>query len=275
MKPNQLAINSVSTRPHALPDILAAYEAAGFVNVEFTLKHIYDFLDEGHCLQDVATLLERHHLNCIGGFETPAACFAPPDEMEKNHSRIVANCQLLSELGGSILVVGTDGPDPSQAVADPVGQIATTLAQLGDRVKSTGVTLCLEFNWSPIVKSVRTAVEVARRSGVANVGVLFDPAHYHCTPSKLEMLDAESVPFIAHVHVDDMADIPGELSNCNGDRRLPGEGCLDLPLIFSRLELNGYDGYFSIEMFDEELWAMSPEAAAKGMYASLLPLCEV
>jgi len=95
-------------------------------------------------------------------------------------------------------------------------------------------TLCLEFNWSPIVKSVAS---------------------------------------IGHVHVDDMADKPGELSNCNADRTLPGAGCLDLGQIFGRLEAFGYAGCFSIEMFDEDLWAMPATIAAKRMYASLLPLC--
>ncbi|MDP7633582.1 MAG: sugar phosphate isomerase/epimerase family protein [Candidatus Latescibacteria bacterium] len=273
MKRAQLAINSVSTRTHDLETILAAYEMAGFVHVEFSLKHVYDYLDAGHTSQDVVALLRQHHLDCIGGFETPALCFGAAEQRTQNHDRIVANCQLLAELGGSTLVLGTDGPEPSQEAADPVGVIAATFAELGERVQSTGGKLCVEFNWSPIVKSVRTAVEVARRSGADNVGVLFDPAHYHCTPSKLEMLDVDSVPYIGHVHVDDMADKPGELSNCNADRALPGEGCLDLGQIFGRLEQFGYDGYFSIEMFDEELWAMPPTVAAKRMYDSLLPLC--
>ena len=273
MKTHQLAINSVSTRTHDLENILPAYATAGFVHVEFTLKHIYDYLDAGHTVQDVVALMQQHELDCIGGFETVAACFAPAEERSKNHARIVANCGLVSDLGGSVLVVGTDGPDPAKVCADPVGEIAATFGALGERVQATGVKLCLEFNWSPIVKSVRTAVDVARRSGAANVGVLFDPAHYHCTPSKLEMLDTDSVPFIGHVHVDDMADKPGELSNCNADRTLPGAGCLDLGQIFGRLEAFGYAGYFSIEMFDEDLWAMPATMAAKRMYASLLPLC--
>ncbi len=274
MKIRQLAINSVSTRHHDLQNILAAYEAAGFVNVEFTLKHIYDYLDAGHTLPDVAALLQRHQLSCIGGFEAAAVCFSQGVERTQNHARILANCQLVGDLGGSVLVLGTDGPGAATVVADPIEVIAATFGELGERVQSTGVKLCLEFNWSPVVKSVRTAVDVARRSGSNNVGVLFDPAHYHCTPSKLEMLTAESVPHIAHVHVDDMADKPGELSNCNADRALPGEGCLDLRQIFGRLEQFGYEGYFSIEMFDEQLWAMPADQAAARMYASLLPLCD-
>jgi 4-hydroxyphenylpyruvate dioxygenase len=63
------------------------------------------------------------------------------------------------------------------------------------------------------------------------------------------------------------------LSDCNSDRVLPGQGCLDLSGLFRRLEDLGYNGYFSIEMFNDELWAMSADLAAKAMFDSLQPLC--
>jgi len=181
---------------------------------------------------------------------------------------------LLEQLGARVLVVGTDGPNAGEEVADPLGELAAAFAEMGEAIRDTGVQLCIEFNWSPFVKSLRTAVEVARRSGASNVGVLFDPAHYHCTPSKFEQLTRESVPFIKHVHVDDMRDKPGEVSNCNSDRVLPGEGCLDLKALFGRLEEFGYTGFFSIEMFSDELWNLPAEDAAKAMFDSLLPLCD-
>jgi sugar phosphate isomerase/epimerase len=113
-----------------------------------------------------------------------------------------------------------------------------------------------------------------RRTRRPNVAVLFDPAHYHCTPTKFDQISAENVPFIRHVHVDDMRDKPGELSDCNADRVLPGEGCLDLKALIGRLEECGYAGYYAIEMFDERLWSMPAHAAAKEMYRSLLRLIE-
>jgi 4-hydroxyphenylpyruvate dioxygenase len=123
------------------------------------------------------------------------------------------------------------------------------------------------------VKSLRTAAEIARRSRARNVGVVFDPAHYHCTPTKFDQLTPENVATIRHVHVDDMADKPAELSNCNSDRVLPGRGCLDLKAILRRLEKFGYGGYYSIEMFSEKLWAMPARKAARLMYDSLIPYC--
>ena len=274
MKKSQLAINSVSTNRHPLDVCLAAYAEVGFRYVEFPLRHVRDYLDAGHTLADVRRLLEGNGLRCIGGFETGLECFSPPEQRAQSHGRIVENARLLAELGGTNLVVGTDGPPDLGAVDDPLGEMAAVFAQVADAIAATGVNLCIEFNWSPLVKSLRTAAEIARRSERPNVGTIFDPAHYHCTPTKFDQLSAENVATIKHVHVDDMRDKPAELSNCNSDRLLPGQGILDLPALFGRIEELGYDGYFSIEMFSDELWAMPAKQAAQLMYDSLLGLCE-
>jgi 2-keto-myo-inositol isomerase len=49
---------------------------------------------------------------------------------------------------------------------------------------------------------------------------------------------------------------------------------IDLPEILFSLERNGYEGYFSIEMFSAELWQLAAKEAAHRCYESLLPLCE-
>ena len=252
---------------------LTAYAAAGFRNVEFPLKQVFDYLDDGHALRDVEKLLDAWKMQCVGGFEAPAACFAAGDVKKQCNDRIVANARLLAELGGTVLVVGTDGPAESMAADKVIGRIATTFAAIGRRIRRTGVQLAIEFNWSPVVKSLRTAAEIARRSGAENVGVLFDTAHYHCTPTKFDQLSPENVALIKHVHVNDMADKPGELSNCNADRVLPGEGCLDLKALLGQIEKHGYKGCFAIELFNEKLWAMPPRRAAKLMYESMRRLC--
>lgn len=268
MKKSQLAINSVSTAGNSLEERLAAYHAAGFTNVEYCLPHLKDFV-KAHGIAAAQRLHDQYRLQCIGGFEGGVTCFGDP----KANDAVVENCRLLAEFGATALVVGTDGPADIRAEKDPLGTMANVFGDLGKRVKDTGVSICIEFNWSPIVKSLRTAVEIARRSRVGNVGVLFDPAHYHCTPSKFEMITAESVRYIKHVHVDDMRDKPGELSDCNADRELPGRGHLDLKKILGAIEKHGYRGYFSIEMFRQELWDLPAAKAAKRMYQSLLPLC--
>jgi sugar phosphate isomerase/epimerase len=64
---------------------------------------------------------------------------------------------------------------------------------------------------------------------------------------------------------------PAELSNCNSDRLLPNDpsGAVDVHALFTMIEAGGYNGFFSIEMFSDELWALSPTEAARRMYDSM------
>lgn len=270
MKRDQLAINSVSTQGN-FEEVLAGYHDAGFRKVEFALWQVKEYLGKGHTVADVRALLDSHELQCIGGFEAVIECFS--DNVKANHELHVENAKLLAELGGTNMVVGTDGPASGPSM-DALDGLAKGLRSVADRIAEYGVNILIEFNWSPVVKSLRTASEIVRRSGASNAGVLFDPAHYHCTPTKFDQLTPENVATIKHVHVDDMRDKPGELSNCNDDRELPGDGILDLAAIFGRIENLGYKGDFSIEMFSQVLWALPPGEAARKMYQSMLPLCE-
>lgn len=272
MKSSQLAINSISTGGQGLEERLSAYSEAGFAHVEFHLSHIKDYLSGGRTVADARRLLECHGLHCIGGFEGTVRSFGNADELEANAQTVLENGRILSEIGGSILVVGTDGPP--EPVDDPLGAMGERFAVHARKLRPLGITIAIEFNWGPLVRSLRTAAEVARRSGQPNVGVLFDPAHYHCTPTKLAEIDPANTAMIKHVHVNDMADKPGELAHCNSDRKLPGNGILDLREIFGSIEARGYKGFFSIEMFDPDLREMPPRRAAKILYDSMLPLCE-
>jgi 4-hydroxyphenylpyruvate dioxygenase len=274
MRRDQLAINSVSTRHSNLREALDAYAAAGFHQVEFTFSHVKSWLAAGHTVADVRNMLAERTLHCVGGFEAPVTCFGAPPDRHANQDLQVANAQLIHDLGGGTLVVGTDGPQ--QLFANPLealDPIAESLGMLARRIEGLQVTIALEFNWSPVIRSLQSAIQVVDRVHHPQVGVLFDTAHYYVTPTKLEDLTAESVRRIAHVHLNDMRDKPGDMSHCNSDRVLPGQGVLDLPALVGRLEACGYRGPFSIEMFNADLWTLPPGVAALQCYESLLPLC--
>jgi 4-hydroxyphenylpyruvate dioxygenase len=263
----QIAINAITTAEAPLEDLCAAYAAAGFRNVEFPLGRL-----KKCSVARIKEVLAQHGLRCIGGFETHAACFADAEAMAANHASVIANANLLAELGGGVLVVGTDGPvadaEKSFVALDAVGRTMYALAQ---QIPQT-VSLAVEFNWSPVVKSLRAAKIVADAANHPRVGILFDPAHYHCTASKLEDLTPQVVARILHVHVNDMRDKPGELCDCNADRVLPGQGTLDLRAMFTRMEALGYRGYFSLEMFDADLWALPVPEVSRRCYNAMRSL---
>lgn len=273
MQRSQLAINSVSTTQVDLPQALAAYAEAGFTHVEFMLSLVKNWLSQGHTLAEVRELLANRQQRSIGGFQIAVACFGTPDAQKANHTLILENARLIHDLGGGTLVVGTDGPEHAPTLTD-LDIIAQAFADLIKQFEGLQVSLALEFNWSPVVKSLHSAVYVVKKVNHPQLGILFDPAHYYTTVTKFEHLSAETVPWIKHVHLNDMRDKPGELSNCNSDRVLPGQGILDLHALLAKLEEFGYQGFYSIEMFNDELWKMPPEQAAAQCYQSLLPLCK-
>jgi 2-keto-myo-inositol isomerase len=271
MRAEQLAIKSVSTSQESFEEALAAYASAGFRNVELDLQLVKDWLGQGHTVKEARQRLARHGLRAIGGDEDPVQCFVPPQERRADHQIHLGNARLVHDLGGGVLGVGTDGPsEPSIRALDTV---AEALRGLAESTEDLDVVIALEFNWSPLVKSLQSAVRVAEKVRHPRVGVLFDPAHYYTTPTKLEHLNADTVRWIKHVHLDDMPDEPGDLAHRDFDRVLPGYGTLDLRTIIATLEQNGYDGFFSIELFNEELWQIPAGKAARRCYESLLPLC--
>ncbi len=271
MRRDRLALNTVSLRADSFERLLSAIAAAGFGAVEFRWTTVKEWLAAGHSVHDLKELLGRLDLRCTGGFEAPVNCFGDPAARTANRDLLIGNAELLDRLGGGTMVVGTDGPEtPGIEALDTVG---AALRELAERIPET-VSLALEFNWSPLVKSLRSAARAEAAADHPRVGILFDPAHYHCTSSKLEDLTPQVIQAIHHVHVDDMRNKPGELSQCNADRELPGEGCLDLRGILARIEAGGYTGWFSIEMFSDALWSLPPEDAAARMYRALAGLCE-
>lgn len=271
MKTSQIAINAVSTRHKTLEDALQAYSAAGFRLVEFPLGQIKQWLKASpdRTVQDAKALLGKFGLTSIGGFEAGLVCFGSAEDKKKNFELLVGNGKLIADLGGGTMIIGTDGDDKNNL--DTLKAIGKQVRELALAIPPS-VKLGVEFNWSPVVKSVRSAMIVTEEACHGRVGILFDPAHYHCTPSKFEDLTERVVKHIVHVHVDDMLDKPGDRSNCNADRVLPGEGIIDLPRIFGLFDELGYDGAYSIEMFNDDLWAMDVNEAARRCYAAMARL---
>ena len=272
MKADRLAINSQCTFQHNLEEALDAYAAAGFKNVEPHLNLVKDWLDDGHTVDGARRLFEERGLSVVASSQLEVMCFGSPDARLPNLKANAENARLIRELGADKMIVGTDGPEQNSVEA--LDAVAGAMWNLAKATEDVGVDIAIEFNWSPIIRSLQSAVHVAEIADHPRVGVLFDAAHYHVTPTKLRDINESSVRRIKHVHLDDMPDTPADLTHRDFDRVLPGEGVVDLPGIILALEQNGYRGYFSIEMFSAKLWGLPAEETARRCYASLLPLCE-
>jgi 2-keto-myo-inositol isomerase len=272
MNINRLGLNTVSLKFTHLEEMAAAAAAAGFRVIECPLDQIRRELKQGMTPAQARAIITGHQLTVSGGFNQNLIGLGTPVEIAQNRDKHIQNAELIAQLGGTMMVVGTDYINwpPAKDVPNVIGRMAEAARAVADGIRQYNVTLAIEFNWG-MVKTLLATVEIAQQSGAANVGVLFDPAHFHCTPSKTEHITAETVKWIRHVHVDNMPATPAETTDCNGARLLPGDpaGCYDLGQLFGRFEQLGYRGNYAIEMFNDELWAMPPAAAAKKMFDAM------
>ena len=63
------------------------------------------------------------------------------------------------------------------------------------------------------------------------------------------------------VHINDLLPVPVEIAE-DKDRTIPGEGCLPLRKILCLIAELDYEGYYSLELFNGEIWDAEPEPAA-------------
>jgi len=272
MRAEQLTINSQCTFHWNLEEALDAYAAAGFRNVEPHLNLVKDWLEDGHTVDETRELFASRDLAVVASSQLEVACFGSPDARISNLKANAENARLIRELGADKMIVGTDGPEQNGVEAPDA--VAHAVRNLAEFTEDLGVDIAIEFNWSPLVKSLGSAVRVAEKADHPRVGVLFDTAHYHVTPTKLADINARSVRWIKHVHLNDMPDIPADLAHRDFDRVLPGKGVMDLAGIVSALENDGYDGFFAVELFNADLWALPAGETARRCYESLMPLCQ-
>ena len=272
MNIQRLGLNTVSLKFTNLEEVAGACAAAGFKTIETPLDQIRGELKKGMTVEQARKIINGHGLTVSGGFNQNLIGLGTPAEIATSQDQHVQNAELIAALGGSMMVVGTDYINwPGQKEQpDVIGRMAEAARGVADRIRPLNITMAIEFNWG-MVKTLLATVEIAKRSGAANVGVLFDPAHFHSTPTKSEHITAETMPYIKHVHVDNMPSSPAENTDCNTARLLPGDpaGCYNLVELFGKFERLGYRGNYAIEMFNDELWAMTPAAAAKRMFIAM------
>lgn len=272
MNINRLGLNTVSLKFTNLEEMAAAAAGAGFRTIECPLDQIRKELAKGMTPAQARAIINGHKLTVSGGFNQNLVGLGTPAEIKTSQDQHMQNAELIAQLGGTMMVVGTDYINwpASKDVPNVIERMAASARAVADRIRPYNITMAIEFNWG-MVKTLLATVEIAKQSGAANVGVLFDPAHFNATPSKTEHITAETVRWIKHVHVDNMPAAPAETTDCNTGRLLPGDpaGCYDLVELFGRFERLGYKGNYAIEMFNAELWAQTPAVAAKRMFDAM------
>jgi 2-keto-myo-inositol isomerase len=272
----KIALHQITSIKASFEDDLTAYRKAGWTAFEMSIDKARQYIQQ-HGINDFIKFVKDSGLKPIAATGHVVQTFAEPNQIKANEEDFRKKLDLMSAVECPLVVFGADGPSaiakaPSMSEAglaerdktyrEQLARFANQVAKLADMAKPKGVTMALEINWCSMCRSVVTAAEAIRLINRDNVGLLFDTAHFACTPSRLSDLDLVKGQVVAG-HLNDMRNCPPEIRNVNNDRVIPGDGVLPLVAWINKVEECGFRGWHAVEIFCEDLWRESPLAIAQ------------
>jgi sugar phosphate isomerase/epimerase len=151
---------------------------------------------------------------------------------------------------------------------DPVAA-AKRLAEAAGRAAERDLLVAVEaFPWSAI-RDYGTAVDLVRRSGAPNAGLLVDVWHFFNGGASPDLLQDLPGAGVAAVQLNDGPRVHDDLLvNARATRRLPGEGELDVVGLVQAVERTGFTGPYCVEVNTPEFRALPLEEAAERAFTT-------
>ena len=119
------------------------------------------------------------------------------------------------------------------------------------------------FPWSAI-PDVAGAVDLLRRAGAPNAGLMIDVWHFYNGGAKLGVLDDLPGAGVAAVQLNDGPLVTDDfLKHARAQRKLPGDGELDVVGLIRAVQASGYSGPYCVEVNTPEFRALPVDEAAR------------
>jgi sugar phosphate isomerase/epimerase len=260
-------------------DIVVAASLAGFSGVEIRMREVCDFAERTSWAAAYDLFAERG-LNPIAFIDgIHPGLIGPEDKYKQSTQKWGALCQAAARVGCHIATIVVN-PRTDNPRGYALGIAKSRLRELASSAARHSVTVAIEVlgikrGISPrldgrnyFMDRFHQAVELTSGADMANVGVVLDAFHWHVGGGTLDEIRESPKGRIVLFHINDAPPgAPAELMDA--DRVLPGSGVIDLSSLLTAARHSGFDGFVSVELFNEELWAMAPSAAAKQSFQSV------
>ncbi len=253
-----------------LPDKLEAIARAGFEGVEIFEN---DFLAFDGSPADVGKMARDLGLK-ITLFQPFRDFEGMPDALRsRTFDRAERKFDVMQELGTDMVLVCSN---VSQAALGGIDRAAADFHELGERAARRGLKVGYEaLAWGRYVNDHRDAWEIVRRADHPNVGLILDS--FHSLSRKIDINSIRSIPK-EKIFIVQLADAPlidmDLLYWSRHFRNMPGEGDLPVTAFTEAVASTGYDGYFSLEIFNDQFRGGSTRAIAADGHRSLIYLAD-
>ena len=214
----------------------------GFDGIEMQTA-LMDKYMETHSLDDLGNLFRDSGVKAL-----PVNAFCDFNiQSEENTERLHYLCRCARASGSNEMILVPAQRDIS--IEETVRVIKEFLPVTNDY----GVELGLEFLGfaASSVRSLEDALAIAGQ--IDGLRFILDCAHIMGGTTELSTILKLKPQQIMTVHINDL-NMKQSGEHKDSDRVLPGDGDMSLHAIIKNLRAIGYDGLFSIELFNEEIW---------------------
>jgi 2-keto-myo-inositol isomerase len=246
----------------SLIEVIDIAANAGYQAIEPWIGEIQTYVERGGSLPD----LKKRMVDCGLTVES-AIGFAEwivDDEARRTKGLEQARREmdLVQQIGGKRIAAPAAGAtDVETADYLKVAERYRALLALGDHI---GVVPQIEvWGFSKTLTRLGQAVMAAIESGHPQACVLPDVYHLYKGGSDFTGLKMLSKTAVHVFHMNDYPATPPRAAIKDNDRVYPGDGVAPMPEIFHTLREIGYEGYFSIELFNPTYWQQDPLTVAQ------------
>ncbi|MDK1492041.1 bifunctional sugar phosphate isomerase/epimerase/4-hydroxyphenylpyruvate dioxygenase family protein [Sinorhizobium sp. 7-81] len=251
-----------------LKDKLQAIANAGFDGVEIFENDFLAF-DEGP--REVGRMARDFGLD-ITLFQPFRDFEGMPEPLRtRTFDRAERKFDVMQELGTDLVLVCSN---VSPAAQGGIDRAAADFRELGERAAKRNLRVGYEaLAWGRHINDHRDAWEIVRRADHPNVGLILDS--FHTLSRKIEVNSIRSIPK-EKIFIIQLADAPlidmDLLYWSRHFRNMPGEGDLPVTDFMRAVAATGYDGYLSLEIFNDQFRGGNAGAIAVDGRRSLIYL---
>lgn len=249
---------------------LAAIARAGFDAVEIFEN---DFLTFDRSPAEVGQMVRDHGL-AVSLFQ-PFRDFEgmPEPFRSRNFDRAERKFDLMAELGTDLMLICSN---TSPVALGGIDRAAEDFHALGERAARRGLRVGYEaLAWGRHISDHRDAWEIVRRAEHPSIGLILDS--FHTLSRKIELNSIRSIPG-DRIFIVQLADAPliemDLLYWSRHFRNMPGEGDLAVTAFMQAIAATGYNGYLSLEIFNDQFRGGSPDAISRDGRRSLVNLMD-
>lgn len=237
-------------------DKLAAIAKAGFDAIEIFEN---DFLAFDRSPREVGQMVRDHGL-AISLYQPFRDFEGMPEPFRaRNFDRAERKFDVMAELGTDLMLVCSNVSTVSLGGID---RAAADFHELGERAAKRGLRVGYEaLAWGRHINDHRDAWEIVRRADHTNIGLILDS--FHTLSRKIDVQSIRAIPG-DKIFIVQLADAPliemDLLYWSRHFRNMPGEGDLAVTDFMRAVAATGYDGYVSLEIFNDQFRGGAPAA---------------